>query len=191
MTRQEVLNYLKCSESALYKMTQSGLIKKDGKDYTDESVYALTGNAKTVHTVTEAADLLDLSNKSVLSLVKKGEIKTFKIGSGSGNSGLRLADLNLPGKPKASVKVRPLVKAEPKNVEPKAKAEPKPKKVESDSNKSRVVIKKVKVGDAELIVSLHADQDLPETKLIKDYVKVVLDKSDLEYKLEKLKELMG
>ena len=183
MTRQEAIKHLKCSESALYKMFNNGLLVKEGKEITEDSIKKLTGDAKEVFTVQEAAGILGVSNETIIARAKKGELKSFKIGSGKDNSGLRIAD----------IEVEPMVVCKPKATS-KVKVKKKPKKVAKQEKKTdkstKILIKKIQSGESEIYISIKGDQEASDTKLVKDFVRAWIDGSDLEDKLAKLRELL-
>lgn len=171
MTKLEVMNYLNCSESAIYNMLKAGIIERDGKDIDKESVYELTGNAKEIYKVSDYAEAFKMTEQAVHNKISKGELNTFKIGAGTGKSGLRIA---IDGtKPKAVKKM---------NV----------KKIDNDIVKKgdKVIVKKIKVDDVEVHISVKGDQESSKTTLIKNFVKAWADGSELDDKLTKLLELI-
>ena len=172
MKRSETLSYLACSESALRTMIKRGVLKQslNGREILDQSIYELTKNAKEIYTVSGAAELLDVDNKTILNMVESGQLDSFKIGSGKGNSGLRIIDINSGNK----------------NDKPKAS-----NKKTKETTPSRVVVKKISVDGVDVLVSIQGNQDQVLTKLYKNFLKAWVEGSDLEDKLLKLKELIG
>lgn len=175
MKKIEAQNYLACSESALRTMIKNGILKQDGKDIQDQSIYELTKNAKEIYTVSGAAELLDVSNQTILQMVDQGKLDYFKVGSGKGNSGLRIIDIN---KKRETDSKKPLSK----------KAEKAEKK---DNNSARVIVQKIHIDGVDILVSIQGDQEQALTKLYRSFLKAWVEGSELENKLLKLKELLG
>lgn len=175
MKKIEAQSYLACSESALRIMIKNGTLKQDGKDIQDQSVYELTKNAKEIYTVSGAAELLDVSNQTILQMVKQGKLDYFKVGSGKGNSGLRIIDIN---KNRATDSKKPLSK----------KTEGTEKK---DNNSARVIVQKIHIDEVDILVSIQGDQEQALTKLYRSFLKAWVEGNELENKLLKLKELLG
>lgn len=168
MTKSEVMNYLNCSESAIYNMLKAGILKRDGKDIDEESVYELTGNAKEIYKVSDYAEAFKMTEQEVHNKISKGKLNTFKIGAGVSKGGIRIA----------------IEGTKPKKENVKNSGEDIVKK--SD----KVIVKKIKVDDIEVHISVKGEQDSSKTKLIKNFVKAWVDASDLDDKLTKLLELI-
>ena len=171
MTKSDVMNYLNCSESAIYNMLKAGILKRDGKDIDEESVYELTGNAKEIYKVSDYAEAFKMTEQEVYNKISKGKLNTFKIGAGVSKGGIRIAVEGT--KPKKEKKM---------NVQ----------KSDEDIVKKgdKVIVKKIKVDDIEVHISVKGEQDSSKTKLIKNFVKAWADASDLDDKLTKLLELI-
>lgn len=173
MTKSEVMNYLNCSESAIYNMLKTGILQRDGKEINEESVYELTGNAVKVYKVSDYAEEFNITEQAVHAKISKGELNTFKVGAGTGKNGLRIAIQGT--KPKAVKKMDINVNKSDKDIV---------------NESEKVIVKKIKVDDIEVHISVKGNQDSSKTKLIKNFVKAWVDKSDLDDKLAKLLELI-
>ena len=168
MKRQEVAKFLKVGESTVYRLIEQGALVQEGKEITRESIDKLTGNAKTVHKITEIADILGVADNTVLRWISQGKFKTFKIGS----QGVRVADWD--GRDYSK-------RARKKDLSDELPKEPPREKAKTEYT----ALKRIQIEDIEIKISMTK----PETtrqKLIGNFVKAWLDGKDLEKKLDDL-----
>lgn len=163
MTNKEVANYLRCGETTIWRLCREGILEKDKHGITEESVKKLTGNAQEIYLVEEVAEKLGVSEQTIRNRYEKGKIKGFNM-----MSLIRITEFDTDTKVKTGTK-------------PNAK-----KKVEKKSKK--LIVKKITVDDLEITVTVT--EGLPASNLIKEFVKVLIDKSDIEDKVKKFMEML-
>ena len=165
ISKKDVATLLQCGDQFIYKLIKDGTLEGADGGITKASLDKLTHGATKVCTIEEMAKKEGVSTQTILNRVNAGKIESFKIG--------RL--IRIPVRDAmADAKVTATKKTPETN----------------DSKEKREILRRVKLGDMELVVSIAGAKDKSEGRLVKEFIKAWLDKSMLEDRIDKFMELI-
>ena len=167
ISKKDVATLLKCGDQFIYKLIKDGTLEGADGGITKASLDKLTHGATKVCTIEEMAKKEGLSTQTILNRVNAGKIDSFKIGR--------------------------LIRIPVRDAEADAKVTATKKTPVGKQTKEspRRIVKKIPVGDLEIVISVgNYNEESSADKLIKEFVKAWMEKSDLADRIEQLMKLM-